>query len=381
MNWFWQRRRPSGGVLALRSRGDLGDTTRVDFEELAPDIDTFLGQAAYLQLGFFETLSELIALTPELAQKESLSKAAGAALRKHEELVGVIRERGDDPTTLMLPFREPLDAFRRATHGVRPQETMLSVHITAGMLDDFYLALASSYGDTGRRVARILRADDDRQAIVEIIAETIASDVEWKSLLAMWGRRLVGDTLLIARAALRPTELRLADEEKVEPVFTELMAAHSRRMDAMGLAGRLRPQPILSRTRSCSSWVRRRRLISTSTGHVTTTGTTNAESHRSGFSSPTPCPGQDHPDQRGGGCADERSDRRTAQGAVRNQELEREADRCADDERKKNLHGSVESRYVARVRPRSRRVATLRCRARCRRGLPSGRCTRCPWCR
>ena len=136
----------------------------------------------------------------------------------------------------MLPFREPLDAFRHATHGVRPQETMLSVHITAGMLDDFYLALSASYGETGRRVARILRADDDRQAIVDIIAATIASDPEWKALLAMWGRRLVGDTLLIARAALRPGTLRVADEEKVEPVFTELMAAHSRRMDAMGLA-------------------------------------------------------------------------------------------------------------------------------------------------
>jgi hypothetical protein len=236
VKWFWQRDRPATGALSLRSRGDFGGATRVDFEELAPDIDTFLGQAAYLQLGFFETLSELIALTPELAQKEALSRAAGAALRKHQELVEVIRERGDDPTTLMLPFREPLDAFRRATHGVRPQETMLSVHITAGMLDDFYLALASSYSDTGRRVARILHADDDREAIVDIIGATIASDSEWESLLAMWGRRLVGDTLLIARAALRPAELQVADEAKVEPVFTELMAAHSRRMDGMGLA-------------------------------------------------------------------------------------------------------------------------------------------------
>jgi len=52
----------------------------------------------------------------------------------------------------------------------------------------------------------------------------------------MWGRRLVGDTLLIARAALRPTTLRIADEQKVEPVFTDLMGAHSKRMDAMGLA-------------------------------------------------------------------------------------------------------------------------------------------------
>lgn len=234
--WFRRRRRPEGRTLTLRSRGEVGDATRVDFEELAPDVDTYLGQAAYLQLGFFETLSELIASTPELAQKESLSRAAGAALRKHEELVALIRERGDDPTALMLPFREQLDAFRRATHGVRPQETMLSVHITAGMLDDFYLALSASYGDTGRRVARILRADDDRQAIVEITVQTIASDREWASLLALWGRRLVGDTLLVARAALRTPTLDAADEAKVEPVFTALMAGHARRMDAMGLA-------------------------------------------------------------------------------------------------------------------------------------------------
>ncbi|NYE19924.1 ferritin-like fold-containing protein [Microbacterium immunditiarum] len=235
VRWFWQRREP-GRRLQLRARGDLGDANRVAFEQLAPDIDTFLGQAAYLQLGYFETLSELIAPTPELAEKEALSRAAGAALTKHEELVALIRERGDDPTELMLPFREPLDAFRAATHGVRPQETMLAVHITAGMLDDFYLALSASYGETGRRVARILRADDDRDALVDLLGAAIESDPEWRSLLAMWGRRLVGDTLLIARAALRPGSLDPAGEQRVEPVFTELMAAHSRRMDAMGLA-------------------------------------------------------------------------------------------------------------------------------------------------
>jgi len=235
VRWFWQRSE-RGRRLQLRSRDELSGADRVDFEELAPDIDTFLGQAAYLQLGFFETLSELIQTTPELDEKEAVSRAAGAALTKHEALVALIRERGDDPTEIMAPFREPLDAFRTATHGVRPQETMLSVHITAGMLDDFYLALSASYGETGDRVARILHADDDRQAIVDLIALTISSDAEWKSLLALWGRRLVGDTLLIARAALRPTTLGTADQQKVEPVFTELMAAHSRRMDAMGLA-------------------------------------------------------------------------------------------------------------------------------------------------
>jgi len=233
--WFFKRKRPAARTLSLRSRGDLGDAHRVDFEALAPDVDTFLGQAAYLQLGYFETLSQLIASTPELTQKESLSLAAGAALLKHRGLVTLIRERGDDALEIMLPFREPLDAFRRATHGARPLETVLSVHITAGMLDDFYLALASSYGETGRSAVEILAADDDRQALVDMIVAAVEADEEWRSLLALWGRRLVGDTLLIARAALRPTTLDEVDEKKVEPVFTDLLAAHSRRMGAMGL--------------------------------------------------------------------------------------------------------------------------------------------------
>lgn len=235
VTWPWQRKRTDAHPLRLRSRGDFGDVLRVDFAELAPAIDTFLGQAAYLQLGYFETLSQLIAPTPELSHKESLSRAAGAALIKHRELVEIIRQRGDDPLDIMLPFREPLDAFRRATHGARPLETMLSVHITAGMLDDFYVALSASYGPTGKRVAQILGQDDDRQALVGIITDAIASDDEWQALLALWGRRLVGDTLLIARGALRPHTLDAAEEKRVEPVFTALLAEHARRMSAIGL--------------------------------------------------------------------------------------------------------------------------------------------------
>lgn len=234
VNWFWKRK-PQRRTLTLRSRGDDGGAQRVDFAELAPELDRFLGQAAYLQLGYFETLSRGIRGTSELARKEALSRAAGAALDKHRGIVQVIAEQGKDPTEVMLPFRESLDAFRRKTIGERQEETLLAVYLTAGMLDDFYLALASSYGRTGERVADILRQDDAGGEIVSIIQETIESDHEWRSLLSMWGRRLVGDTLLVCRDALRPDRL-VADDERIEPVYTELMGAHARRMDAMGLA-------------------------------------------------------------------------------------------------------------------------------------------------
>lgn len=234
VNWFWKRK-PQRRPLKLRSRGETGDTTRVDFAELAPELNRFLGQAAYLQLGYFETLSRGIRGTQELRRKEALSRAAGAALDKHRAIVQVISERGDDPTQVMLPFRENLDEFRRKTIGERQEETLLAVYLTAGMLDDFYLALAASYGETGERVAAILRQDDGGEEIVSIIQQTIESDDEWRSLLSMWGRRLVGDTLLVCRDALRPDRL-VADDQRIEPVYTELMGAHARRMDAMGLA-------------------------------------------------------------------------------------------------------------------------------------------------
>jgi hypothetical protein len=234
VRWFWQSKTPRR-ALTLRSRGDDDGAKRVDFAELAPELSRFLGQAAYLQLGYFETLTRLIRATPELVEKEALSRAAGAALDKHRDIVALITERGDDPTELMLPFRESLDAFRRKTIGLRPRETLLAVYITAGMLDDFYLALASSYDGAGERVAAILRQDDHTREIVEILKTTIDSDDEWRSLLSMWARRLVGDTLLVARAALRPERL-VADDARIEPVYTELIGAHARRMDAMGLA-------------------------------------------------------------------------------------------------------------------------------------------------
>ena len=235
VRWFWQRDKAPRRTLVLRSRGEAGDATRVDFAELAPELNTFLGQAAYLQLGYFETLTRLIRATTDLSEKEILSRAAGAALAKHRGIVDIIAAHGDDPTEVMLPFREQLDAFRRKTLGPRIAETMLAVYLTAGMLDDFYIALASSYGDTGAKVARILSEADDRHEIIGIIGATIASDEQWRSLLSMWGRRLVGDTILVARAALRP-HLPGAENDKLEPVFTELMGAHARRMDAMGLA-------------------------------------------------------------------------------------------------------------------------------------------------
>ena len=75
---------------------------------------------------------------------------------------------------------------------------------------------------------------DDESAIVAELSAAIDDDPQLASRLALWGRRLVGDTLLVARAAISASH-ESADDERLEPVFTELVAAHTRRMDALGL--------------------------------------------------------------------------------------------------------------------------------------------------
>jgi hypothetical protein len=101
------------------------------------------------------------------------------------------------------------------------------------MLDDFYLALSASYGATGDRVARSCEATTTARRSSASHRRDRRRRAVARPAVAV-GRRLVGDTLLIARCAA-PADLDAAEEKKVEPVFTDLLAAHSRRMSAIGL--------------------------------------------------------------------------------------------------------------------------------------------------
>ena len=109
-------------------------------------------------------------------------------------------------------------------------------YLTSGFLDDFFARLAIGLpAEPGSRIAAIFTGESGEKLLAEQLQAAIDENPRLASRLAMWGRRLVGDTLLVARSALRFTENHKSDEARVEPVFTELIAAHTRRMDALGL--------------------------------------------------------------------------------------------------------------------------------------------------
>ena len=232
----------------------------MDIADLTPELLPYLGQAAYFELGMFENLAQAIRLAPDLDSKEGLSAAAGRALAKHQGLVAEIRRRGGEPAEVMAPFAPALDAFRAQTMGANCHELLLSCYLAGGLLDDFFIRLSDGLpGDVGPRVAHLLGQGAGTDVLVNQLKAAIAGDPGLGSHLALWGRRLVGDTLLVARSAIRaavtavptangadvahaadvsapmPVPVHVPEEAQIEPVFTELIAAHTRRMDGLGL--------------------------------------------------------------------------------------------------------------------------------------------------
>src|SRR3954453_5012461 len=206
---------------------------RVSIEAIRPEPRAVLAQAAYLQLGAFEALSRAAASAPDLHAKEALSASAGMVLAKHRALVAELERRGVSPAEAMDAYRAGVDAFYELVAGADWWESLASIYLTSGLLDDFFSRLAAGREEGGAKVSAVIAGDSGTDAIVGLLSAGMAADPKLASRLAVWGRRLVGDTLLVARSALPPTE-RTA-EHRIEPVLTELMADPPRRMDRLGL--------------------------------------------------------------------------------------------------------------------------------------------------
>lgn len=232
------RRRPTAPKTR---RGQEPRVDRIALGDLRPDPEALFGRVAYLQLALFEAASSVAGRATDLADREAITRVAAAVLEQHTAVAAMLEARGVTPAVAMHPFAADIDRYRRRLSDSGWHESVLTLHLSAGLLDDFFGALAGGLsGADASALQRLLSRDIGHESLVGILQAGVSADRRLASRLALWGRRLVGDTLLLARSALADVHdadgvPAATEERRVEPIMNDLVAAHSRRMDRLGL--------------------------------------------------------------------------------------------------------------------------------------------------
>ena len=235
-DWVQRWKRPKTPAVRRRRVSDPTLTVPVAIPDFAPGIVPFLGVTAYLELQLYEAATQAVTGAHSLKAKETLAEVAGASLQKHQRFVDELRRRGVEPHAVMRPFTPVIQRYVRRVSVDDWHQHVLGIWLVGGLFEQFLADLSTGISDRfAPQAEATLRENSGAEQLRALLAEEIEQEPTLSDELALWGRRLVGDTLLLSREVLVLSEHQDFDSEKMEPVVTELTASHMRRMDSLGL--------------------------------------------------------------------------------------------------------------------------------------------------
>jgi tRNA-(MS[2]IO[6]A)-hydroxylase (MiaE)-like len=214
-------------------------------EPPADGVLDLLGLLAYASLTAFFRISDDAALALSLADKTALAELAVAEFGHFQLLRQRIEETPADPTAVMQPFVEAVDAFHARTAPSDWLEGLVKAYVGDGIAADFYRTVARVLDPSIEGLVQKVLADTGKtEFVIARVRAATAADPRVAGRLALWARRLVGEALGQAQrvAAERESLARLLVGDAasqlgdVGRMFAELADAHAARMAALGLA-------------------------------------------------------------------------------------------------------------------------------------------------
>lgn len=209
------------------------------------DLTESRAAAAYAALVEIERLAALLASAPALTDRMALAEVIA---QRHARFRGVLdRLAARDPQPELASAAPALDDARRRVEPGDWWEGLAAVALFAPLTDELFAALTGddmdaddsghmtddagtdANGDADAR-ADTTRDTPDAAALwaVERLRPAIDEDPVLAARMALWGRRLIGEAIVLARVFGGERYRELADR---------LATRHARRLDELGLAG------------------------------------------------------------------------------------------------------------------------------------------------
>jgi len=238
MPWWWKKKKKTDRpALSLTSRGEESVSSKVDLGTLAPPLAGYLESACVLQQALASKLSTLAGGAWGSQDAEDLGLASGNAMDRYRRFRTLLQDYVEDVALTVAGPRERLAAHLDRVESVRWYEGVGTAYVVTGFTRDFWHRLAEGFDPRVTEDLQDILADcGDEDLLAGVLERFLAVDEKYSSRLSLWCRRLVGDTMLICRDALAETAMAEVDAEvRLEPVLTDVVALHTRRLDRLGL--------------------------------------------------------------------------------------------------------------------------------------------------
>ncbi len=246
LDWVRRLRRASRKLtLPSREASDGRTNQQLNLSKLTPSELDLLANFASAQQLAADLLEQLVFQTPD----ENLSESIRALAKNQEErfrpVLRTIAKKGRGAKDELVRFEDDYIELSNRVVGKGFYENLMALYIVFGILDDFYLRLATvQNSSTKALITKTLQDYPFRDFLKNILIEKTSTDEELRDLLAMFGRSLVADCLLYILRVLQfedleeqsDVEFRRNALKQIEPLTNELVSNHSARMDELGMS-------------------------------------------------------------------------------------------------------------------------------------------------
>jgi tRNA isopentenyl-2-thiomethyl-A-37 hydroxylase MiaE len=209
-----------------------------------PAINELFALLAYAEVAAFYRLTDEARMAPNLRGRISMASIAAAEMGHYEVLRDALESRGVDVVAAMSKFVSALENYHRLTTPSTWLEALVKTYVADALASALYLEIAGGLPDEVADVVRAALAETKHsQFVVAEVRAAVTASGKQRSRLALWSRRLFGETITQAQYLLADHD-QLVDLVvsgsgglgQITTFFDRLQETHDQRMRDLGLS-------------------------------------------------------------------------------------------------------------------------------------------------
>jgi len=209
-----------------------------------PAVNELFALLAYAEIAAFYRLTDEARMAPDLRGRISMASIAAAEMGHYELLRDALERRGVDAVSAMSKYVSALENYHRLTTPSTWLEALVKTYVADALASELYLEIAGGLPDECVDVVReALSETGHSQFVVAQVRAAVTTSSKQRSRLALWARRLFGETITQAQYLLADhdelVDLVVYGTEGLTQLggfFDRLQETHDKRMEELGLS-------------------------------------------------------------------------------------------------------------------------------------------------